>query len=213
MNYYEHHLGDYVRDTAHLSMVEDGAYRRLLDQYYIRERPLPNALREICRLVRATTKSERAAVQAVLAEFFENTAEGWRHRRCDAEIRKFSEKAPDREARRENERDRQRRMRERRKQLFDQLREHGMVPAYDTSMAELQSMVTRVSSTDQQFDQNRDPAHMPRVAPVTRDTTATHTPVTKHQTQEESPQSTHASTDSARVAPPAQGWSPPREPW
>jgi len=27
MNYYEHHLGDYVRDTAHLSMLEDGACR------------------------------------------------------------------------------------------------------------------------------------------------------------------------------------------
>lgn len=24
MNYYEHHLGDYLRDTAHLSMIEAG---------------------------------------------------------------------------------------------------------------------------------------------------------------------------------------------
>lgn len=43
MNFYEHHLGDYMRDTAHLSMIEDAAYRRLLDAYYIREAPLPAA--------------------------------------------------------------------------------------------------------------------------------------------------------------------------
>jgi len=50
MNYYQHHLGDYLRDTAHLSMLEDGAYRRLIDAYYIRERPLPGELREVYRL-------------------------------------------------------------------------------------------------------------------------------------------------------------------
>ena len=30
MNYYERHLGDYARDTAHLSMMEHGAYGLLL---------------------------------------------------------------------------------------------------------------------------------------------------------------------------------------
>lgn len=92
MNFYEHHLGDYVRDTAHLSMLEDGAYRRLLDAYYIKEVPIPAALRDAFRLARAQSKPERDAVQTVLGEFFEETPEGWRHKRCDAEIVRFQEK-------------------------------------------------------------------------------------------------------------------------
>lgn len=92
MNYYEHHLGDYLRDTAHLSMLEDGAYRRLLDAYYIREEPLPASSIEIYRLVRAREKSVRAAVDAVLTEFFSLGDDGWRHARCDREISRFQDK-------------------------------------------------------------------------------------------------------------------------
>ena len=92
MNYYEHHLGDYVRDTAHLSMTEDGAYRRLLDAYYIRELPLPASIREIYRLVRASSKPDREAVEIVLREFFVEAQDGWRHSRCDREIGRFQDK-------------------------------------------------------------------------------------------------------------------------
>lgn len=92
MNYYEHHLGDYVRDTAHLSMLEDGAYRRLMDAYYIREQPLPPALKDCCRLARAQSRQERDAVDAVLKEFFFQSPEGWRHKRCDEEIARYLDK-------------------------------------------------------------------------------------------------------------------------
>ena len=92
MNYYEHHLGDYLRDTAHLSMLEDGAYRRLLDAYYIREQPLPSELREVYRLVRAASKQDREAVDVVLREFFQQTAGGWTHKRCTEEIARFQDK-------------------------------------------------------------------------------------------------------------------------
>lgn len=92
MNYYEHHLGDYLRDTAHLSMLEDAAYRRLLDAYYIREKALPLDVRECCKLVRATSKQERDAVAYVLREFFRETEDGYRQKRADAEIARFQEK-------------------------------------------------------------------------------------------------------------------------
>lgn len=92
MNYYEHHLGDYMRDTAHLSLLEDGAYRRLMDAYYIREAPLPSDPRAVYRLVRAATKPDRLAVDTVLREFFEETPDGWRHRRCEREIERFKDK-------------------------------------------------------------------------------------------------------------------------
>lgn len=93
MNYYEHHLGDYLRDTAHLSMLEDGAYRRLIDAYYIRETPLPVEARDVFRLVRAQSKQDREAVETVLREFFHLTDAGWVHHRCDREIGRFREKS------------------------------------------------------------------------------------------------------------------------
>lgn len=92
MNYYEHHLGDYLRDTAHLSMIEDGAYRRLIDAYYIRQQPLPAELRDVYRLVRAGSKQDKEAVDVVLREFFTQTEEGWSHTRCEKEIARFQEK-------------------------------------------------------------------------------------------------------------------------
>ncbi len=93
MNYYEHHLGDYLRDTAHLSMLEDGAYRRLIDAYYIREAPLPANLRDVFRLVRAQSKQDREAVETVLREFFSEGPDGWWHGRCEREIERFREKS------------------------------------------------------------------------------------------------------------------------
>ena len=92
MNYYEHHLGDYLRDTAHLSMLEDGAYRRLLDAYYIREQPLPLQPRDVFRLVRASSKQDREAVETVLREFFTEGPDGWFHSRCHREIERFQDK-------------------------------------------------------------------------------------------------------------------------
>ncbi|OZI57880.1 YdaU family protein [Bordetella genomosp. 1] len=86
MNYYPHHIGDYLTATAHLSWLEDAAYRRLLDLYYSREQALPEDIAQACRLVRAQGDDERAAVATVLHEFFDLGAEGWTHSRCDGEI-------------------------------------------------------------------------------------------------------------------------------
>ena len=93
MNYYSHHIGDYIKDTAHLSFVEDSAYRKLLDKYYADEKPIPNDLPALLRLVRARSKEEKEAVSIVLEEFFTSTDAGWTHKRCDAEIAIFQEKS------------------------------------------------------------------------------------------------------------------------
>lgn len=89
MNYYEHHIGDYDADTAHLSWVEDMAYTRLLRLFYRRERPIPVDVAEACRLVRATTREQKQAVAAVLKEFFELQDDGWHQARCDEEIERY----------------------------------------------------------------------------------------------------------------------------
>jgi uncharacterized protein YdaU (DUF1376 family) len=91
--YYEHHLGDYLRDTAHLTLIEEGVYRRLLDQYYIREAPLPPDLRGCYKFARAATKQERAAVEHVLADFFELQSDGYHQRRADDVIARYRSKS------------------------------------------------------------------------------------------------------------------------
>lgn len=88
MNFYPHHIGDYLTATVHLSWVEDCAYRRLLDLYYSREKCLPADKNQVYRLARASSKDERQAVETVLDEFFELTDSGWSHRRCNDEIEK-----------------------------------------------------------------------------------------------------------------------------
>lgn len=92
MNYYPFHIGDYLSATRHLSWEEDAAYRRMLDTYYTTERPLPLDMRAVCRLVLATTESQRAAVEVVLGEFFERTDAGWVNHRADGEILAMQEK-------------------------------------------------------------------------------------------------------------------------
>lgn len=92
MNFYPFHIGDYASATRHLSWIEDAAYRRILDVYYVREEPLPIDHRQVYRLVVASTDEQREAVDVVLSEFFKLTPEGYRHNRCDAEIHDANDK-------------------------------------------------------------------------------------------------------------------------
>jgi uncharacterized protein YdaU (DUF1376 family) len=82
MNYYPFHPGDYLRDTAHLSPMEDITYRRLLDLYYLSEMPIPLETDLVSRRLRLGSD----LVSSVLKEFFVEAPEGWIHRRCDKEI-------------------------------------------------------------------------------------------------------------------------------
>jgi len=89
--WYSFYPADYGRDTGHLTLVEHGAYRLLMDHYYATETPLPSDVARLMRLCRARTTAERDAVRLVLAEFFKPGEEGWRHKRIDAEIVKVAE--------------------------------------------------------------------------------------------------------------------------
>jgi uncharacterized protein YdaU (DUF1376 family) len=93
VNYYEHHLGDYAEATAHLSILEDGVYSRLIRKYYATEKPLPADVNVTQRLIGARTREERAAVELVLKEFFELREDGWHQVRCDDEIERFQAKS------------------------------------------------------------------------------------------------------------------------
>jgi uncharacterized protein YdaU (DUF1376 family) len=92
MNYYSHHIGDYLIDTAHLSILEDGVYRRLMDRYYTTEAPLTDDEAALFRVIRARSEDEKEAVRSVLSEFFKLTEAGWTHKRCDLEIAAYQVK-------------------------------------------------------------------------------------------------------------------------
>ena len=85
MNYYQHHIGDYRRDTAHLTLLEHGVYRQLLDMYYLSETAIPEDTESVMRRLCARTEEERAAVKSVLNEFFSPGC-GYSHTRCVREI-------------------------------------------------------------------------------------------------------------------------------
>ena len=91
MHYYSFNIGDYTSHTAHLSPVEDIAYRRLLDLYYQTELPIPNDTKAVCRLIRMRDHADD--VQQVLSEFFTQTDEGWKSARCSREIEEYHAKA------------------------------------------------------------------------------------------------------------------------
>lgn len=90
MNYFPFHVGDYAAHTAHLEPLEDLAYRRMLDAYYLREGPIPSDPREVARLIRMRSNMEE--IESVLSEFFVLTESGWTHARCDAEIARMKDK-------------------------------------------------------------------------------------------------------------------------
>lgn len=84
MHYFQFNIGDYARDTAHLTEMEDLAYRRMLDLYYRSEGPLPTSIDEIARLIRM--RSHIPSIAIVLQDFFVECAEGFRNGRADAEL-------------------------------------------------------------------------------------------------------------------------------
>jgi uncharacterized protein YdaU (DUF1376 family) len=87
LNFYKRHLGDYAKDAGHLSMLEHGAYTLLLDRYYTVERHIETR-EDAYRFCRARSREEKAAVDAVLREFFVTDGESFLNRRAEEEIAK-----------------------------------------------------------------------------------------------------------------------------
>jgi len=88
MRFYPFHVGDYQAHTSHLTDVEDLAYRRMLDLYYLGEAPLPNDPQWIARRIRMPAAIQE--VSQILDEYFQAAEDGLQHnKRCDAEISSY----------------------------------------------------------------------------------------------------------------------------
>ncbi|MFW1734246.1 YdaU family protein [Acinetobacter sp. ULE_I080] len=92
MHKYLHHIGDFMRDTSHLSPVEECFYRRALDWYYLNEKPFPNDMKEVFRLLRAKGKIQTQAVETVFKDFFFAEENYLKNSRCEKEITAYKEK-------------------------------------------------------------------------------------------------------------------------
>lgn len=90
MNYYNFHIGDYAAHTKHLSLLEDLAYRRMIDAYYLAERPFIGSSTDVAREIGMRDQME--AVEYVLSKFFTKTEDGFSHGRCDDEIAHYQDK-------------------------------------------------------------------------------------------------------------------------
>jgi len=86
MIWYKFHIGDYISHTMHLDDAEDLAYRRLLDWYYMSEKPLPLDVALVSRRIRL----DEDVVSPVLNEFFEKTKKGYINARADDEIKAYN---------------------------------------------------------------------------------------------------------------------------
>ncbi len=84
MNRYDFYPGDYLKDTLGLTMMQDGAYRRLMDHYYATEQPIPDS--EKFRITRAFTEDEKRETDWVLFRFFRSEGSVWRHRQIEDHI-------------------------------------------------------------------------------------------------------------------------------
>jgi uncharacterized protein YdaU (DUF1376 family) len=102
-HWYPRYSGDYARKTAHLSLVEHGAYTLLMDYYYT-SGPIPisdtpnqgsfdvsfdvSSDDRLFRICRALDDRERRAVISVLKQFFVIENGCWINKRAEEELEK-----------------------------------------------------------------------------------------------------------------------------
>ena len=91
MHYYKFNIKDWTRSTAHLSIEEEGVYRRLIDHYYESEMPIPKETKWVIRRLRLGSHED--ALRIVLEEFFDLKDDGYHHDRCEKDLALYRAKA------------------------------------------------------------------------------------------------------------------------
>jgi uncharacterized protein YdaU (DUF1376 family) len=94
MNYFDFHIGDYLKKTQGLSTYEHGVYIRFLLVYYGEEKPLPGDAKSLCDLCGARTVAERTAVIKVADKYFPVLDDGMRYnKRADEVIELYHQRS------------------------------------------------------------------------------------------------------------------------
>ena len=84
MHYFSFHIRDYRSKTGYLTRMQNLAYRLLLEECYMTERPLPSDPAECARKIGMSDCVDD--VRLVLNDFFELGEDGYRNRRCEEEL-------------------------------------------------------------------------------------------------------------------------------
>lgn len=90
MHYYKFNIGDYSSHTSRLSLLEDLAYRRLIDLYYLNEKPFAGSVREIAREIGMLDQT--GDVEYVLNKFFTLQDGSFYHKRIEKELSEYKNK-------------------------------------------------------------------------------------------------------------------------
>jgi len=90
VHYYTWNIGDYSSHASHLTPIEDVAYRRLLDKYYLSETPICLDIAIAARSI--GMREYQSEVEVVIREFFTQTESGWVNKRAEQEIAHFKGK-------------------------------------------------------------------------------------------------------------------------
>lgn len=93
MHYYQFNIGNYRRQTHHLSLLEHGVYRSLLDTYYLSEEPLCADITKLMRSHCIRTADEQKALENVLNDFFLLSDGYYTHSTCEEVIAKYQTKS------------------------------------------------------------------------------------------------------------------------
>lgn len=91
MHYFQFNIGDYASHTSRLTPLEDLAYRRMLDLYYLNEQPLNGCLTDVARELGLSEHVNE--VKYILGKFFTETEVGFSQKRIDLEIKKYKSNA------------------------------------------------------------------------------------------------------------------------
>ena len=91
MHYYKFNIGDYKSHTDHLELLEDLAYRRMLDWCYLHESPLPDDVPDIAKKI--CMRSHCDCIEFILKEFFTLKNTGWHQDRIKKEISVYHSKS------------------------------------------------------------------------------------------------------------------------
>lgn len=87
MHYYKFEISVWNLHTAHLSLVEEAVYRRLIDHYYDTEEPIGSDLKGMIRRLRLDGYEDE--VITILNEFFTQVDNGWSNKHCDLKIKAY----------------------------------------------------------------------------------------------------------------------------
>lgn len=84
MHYYKFNIGDFDKSTRHLSIIERGLFRDILDLYVKDEKPITDNLKKLERLLCVKSKAEKEALQNILDDFFVLTDDGYYSDYCQS---------------------------------------------------------------------------------------------------------------------------------